>query len=75
MGCFNEYTYTREDGTPAFMEYFGPGCSDCYTVLLNCQDDTIGVTGGFCGETQGVFDVNWESLRLIYQKYETSRKT
>ncbi len=67
-GSFNIYVCLLEDGSQAFLLDIRPTCSDHPRQLMNCKGENIGHISGMDGSVSGDFNVNWNSLILIYKK-------
>lgn len=68
LGSFNIYACLLEDGSQAFLFDIRPTSSDHPRQLMNCKGETIGHINGMDGLVSGDFDVDWNSLVLIYMK-------
>ena len=67
-GSFKIYACLLEDGSQAFLFDIIPTCSDHPRQLINCKGETIGYNNGMDGVVSGDFNVDWNSLKLIYVK-------
>ena len=67
-GSFKIYACLLEDGSQAFLLDIMPTCSDHPRQLKNCKGETIGYNNGMDGVVSGDFNVDWNSLKLIYVK-------
>jgi hypothetical protein len=54
------------DGRQAFF-IISPSVDDGYGLLYNCKGELIGKRGGFAGITEGDWDVDWGSTKIIYE--------
>ena len=67
-GSFNIYACLLEDGSQAFLFDIRPTSSDHPRQLKNCKGESIGHINGMDGVVSGDFNVDWNSLKLIYVK-------